>query len=384
MIEMESIHLGKYVTRWLAGRILYVGDQVLTMDGSGTCETASEKDIRDARVMVLGKMHYFETIRHFPFSRAKEIKSAVLLDKSDYTPFPATRCCIRKLRQTGEGAAANIWLISSEAAQIMEKQLVSLVIPETALLAFHACQTSQIYEVALGLNSFLAWIGQNGAVQSVRSSGDTVEVEAFRRIIGKDATDSPVVRITGLKDYAALLSETISSLPVNGLYPFINANPYTMTFDSRVLKRGGYSAAALFVVYTILTVSIPCAVEKHLQKEDAAVSAQSVEWIEKQRQIDMAVKKQKALAAPIKAYASKYLLMTLLKKVMPAETRITQMAISDTRVEIRGEAPSATALLTVLSQTQGIQNAQFISPVRKENKTGRDMFALSFEFNGSK
>ena len=48
MIEMESIHLGKYVTRWLAGRILYVGDQVLTMDGSGTCETASEKDIRDA------------------------------------------------------------------------------------------------------------------------------------------------------------------------------------------------------------------------------------------------------------------------------------------------------------------------------------------------
>lgn len=381
---MESIHLGKYVTRWLAGRILYVGDQILAMDGRGMCGAASEKDIRDARVMVLGKMHYFETIRHFPFTRAKEIKSAVLLDKSDYTPFPSTRCCVRKLHQTGDGAAANIWLISSEAARIMEKQLVSLVIPETALLAFHACQTSRIYEVVLGLHSFLAWIGKNGAVQSVRSGGDVMEVEAFRRVIGKDATGSPVVRITGLKDYAAFLSETIGSLPVNGLYPFINANPYAMTFDSRVLKRGGYSAAALFVIYTILTVSIPCAVEKHLQKEDAAVSAQSVEWIEKQHQIDMAIKKQKALAAPVNAYVSRYQLMRLLQRVVPAETRIIQMAVSGTRVEIRGQAPSATALLTVLSQTQGIQNAQFISPVRKENSTGRDVFALSFEFNGGK
>ncbi len=377
---MEPMNLSRYVSRWLARRMLYVGDQILVMDSKKGCRAASEKDIRDARVVVLGKMHYFETVRHFPFNRAREIKSAIMLDRNACAPFPVLRCCIRKIHQTGDGATANIWLISSDAASMMEKQLVSLVIPETALISLRACQASQIYHVDLGVNSFLAWVGQNGAVQSIRSGGGTMDVDGFRRVIGKDATGSPVVQITGMQDYAAFLSDTIAGVSANGLYPFVNANPYTVTFDSRVLKRGGYSALSLFMIYTAVSLAIPYRAEKRLQKEDAVVSAQSLEWGEKQQQIDAAAKKQKALATPIDAYMSRYLLMTFLQKVLPAEARIVQMAVSGARVEIRGEAPSATALLTALSQGGGVRNAQFISPVRKESKTGRDVFALSFEY----
>lgn len=354
------------------------------MDGHGAVETASEEDIPNARVVVVGKAHYFETVKHFPFNKTREIKSAVLLDQNAYSPFSTTRCFIRKIHQTDDGATVNLWFISPEAAGVLEKQFISLVIPETALFSFHSGHSSRIYEVDLNGQFLLSWVGNNGAVQSLRSDNDGTDLDAFRRSIGRDAAACPVAKITGQKDYAVFLSETISGLPFNGLYPFANFNPNSVSLDSRMLKRGIYGAAASFAIYLTLSMAMPYCVEKRLEKEDTAISAQSVEWVEKQNEIDLAVKKQNKLADPINAYPSKYMLMTLLLKVMTPEARIIQMTVSNNRAEIRGEAPSATDLLTTLSETGGIRNAQFISPVRKESKTGRDMFTLSFEFNEKK
>ena len=372
------------IGRWLTGRILYIGEDILLLDGNGISTAATVEDISTARVVVIGKAHYFETIKHFPFHKAGEIKSAVLLDQNAYAPFPTARCFIRKIQQTDDGATVNLWLISPEALGILEKQFISLAIPESALFSFYADQISQIYQVDIDGKILLVWIGRNGAVQSIRSDSDGLYLEMFRRSIGREASSCPVIRISGQENYAAFLSETIAGLPVSGLYPFININPDALKLDSHLLRRGMYGVAAAFVIYLCLSLAIPYFVEKRLEKEDKEITAQSVEWVEKQNDIDQAVKKQRILADPINIYPSKYLLMTILCKVLPAEARITQMNISNNRVEIRGIAPSATDLLSALSETAGIQSTQFMSPVRKENKTGLDMFSLSFEFTGKK
>ncbi len=381
---MEPINLNKWVGRWLAGRILYIGDDLLLLDGKGSVSAASVEDVSTARVAVIGKSHYFETIKHFPFHKTAEIKSAVLLDQNAYAPFYTTRCLLRKIQQTEDGVTVNLWLVSPEAAVILEKQFISLVIPESALFSFYADQISQIYQVDLAGKFLLTWIGQNGAVQSMRSDNDGMDLDTFRRSIGRDAASCSVTRIRGLENYAVFLAETIARLSVRGLFPFIDFKPDAINLDSRTLKLGMYGAAAVFAIYLTLSVAIPYFVEKRLEKEDKEISSQSVEWVEKQNEIDSAIKKQKILADPINTYPSKYSIMTFLWKVLPAEAGITQMNISNNRVEIRGHAPSATDLLMLFSGTAGIQNAQFMSPVRKDAKTGQDLFMISFEFTGNK
>ena len=153
--------------------------------------------------------------------------------------------------------------------------------------------------------------------------------------------------------------------------------------DPRAFKWGCYSAAVFFLIYTGLSTAIPYRVGQKLEKEEQAISVEAAGLIEKQNQIEEVLRKQKILAAPINAYSSRYQLLTMFQKVLPENTKIKQLNVSDNRVEIHGETPSATALLTNLSGTEGIQNAQFISPVQKETKTGRDSFTLSFIFNGN-
>jgi Tfp pilus assembly protein PilN len=377
---MEKISLDNLLGKLLSGQILYFGEEMLRIHRDGSVEKASPEDIHNARVVIVGKKHYFETIKQFPFHKLKEIKSAVLLDQEAYTPFPTTRCYIRKLQQTGEGVRVNLWFISPEAVNMLEKQFLSLAIPETALLSFHSRQITQIYEIDLAGKYLLSWVGKIGDVQSLTS--DNNELDGFRRAIGKDAMSCPVVRIAGLGDYAVFLSGIIQDLSFKWVVPFVNFNLYSVALDPRQLKRGLLGMAGSFLLYMLLSVAIPYSVEKKLEKEDLAVSASSIELVEKQNQMDVAMKKQKILADPIGAYNSKYILMTVLREVLPAEARVSLLTISDNRVEIRGTTPSATNLLTALSDTKGIQNAQFAAPVRKDNKTSQDTFVLSFGFTG--
>jgi hypothetical protein len=381
---MESITTNKWLGRWLSGRILYIGDPLLLLDGKGSVSPVSADNIPSIRVAIIGKSHYFEIIKHFPFQKISEIKSAVLLDQNAYSPFPATRCMIRRIHQADDGATVNLWMLSPEAAGIIERQFISLAIPESALFSFYADRISQIYQVDQDGISLLTWVGQNGEVQSMRTNGDEPDLNAFRRAIGREGSGCPITRISGMENYAVFVSETIANLPLSGLYPFIVFHPDAIKLDYRTLKRALYATMAVYAVYLTLSLTIPYFVEKRLEKEDKEVSAQSIEWVEKQNEIESAIKRQKILADPINMYSSKYLLMTLLWKVLPAEAKITQMNISNTRVEIRGRAPSATDLLTALSGTTGVQNAQFISPVRKDAKSGQDTFMLGFEFTGKK
>ena len=381
---METIKLHRLAGKWLSKKVLYLGDVPLSLSESGAVQNASSTDISTARIVVIGKRHYYEATRHFSFKKIREIKSAVMLDPGVYSPFPAARCYVRKIHQTDDGVTVNLWFVSPDAAAVLEKQFISLAIPETALLLLHSREQSQIFEVNLEGKMLLSWAGKTGAVQSIRSdSRKADDLENFRRTVGQGATDCPVVRLTDWREYAAFLFEVIGEISLNHIYPFVNINGYSIALDPRAFKWGCYSAAVFFLIYTGLSTAIPYRVGQKLEKEEQAISVEAAGLIEKQNQIEEVLRKQKILAAPINAYSSRYQLLTMFQKVLPENTKIKQLNVSDNRVEIHGETPSATALLTNLSGTEGIQNAQFISPVQKETKTGRDSFTLSFIFNGN-
>ena len=370
--------------KWLSAKVLYLGDTLLSVREDGAVRDATSTDISTARVVVIGKKYYYETTRHFSFKKIREIKSAVMLDPGAYSPFPAGRCYIRKIHQTDDGVTVNLWFVSPDAAEVLKKQIVSLAIPETALFSLYSQEQSQIFEVNLKGKVLWSWAGKTGAVQSIRlDSRKADDLENFRRIIGQSAMACPVVRLSDWREYAAFLFSTVGAMPLNQLYPFVNINGYSVTFHPRSIKWGGYCAAVFFLVYTSLSVAIPYHTVKKLEQEEQAISAQASGLVEQQSQIEQTLKKQKVLAAPINAYSSKYQLLTMLQKVLPENTKIKQLNVSDNRVEIHGETPSATTLLTELSETKGIQNAQFISPVQKEIRTGKDTFTLSFVINGN-
>ncbi len=57
--------------------------------------------------------------------------------------------------------------------------------------------------------------------------------------------------------------------------------------------------------------------------------------------------------------------------------RVNQLDLRDGRIGLRGEAPDATEILTVIASTPGFQDVSFDAPVRS-GRGGRQNFALSF------
>ena len=62
------------------------------------------------------------------------------------------------------------------------------------------------------------------------------------------------------------------------------------------------------------------------------------------------------------------------------QASISRLDLRDGRISLRGEAPDATEILTVLASTPGFVDVSFDAPVRS-GRNGRQNFALSFDLS---
>jgi hypothetical protein len=62
------------------------------------------------------------------------------------------------------------------------------------------------------------------------------------------------------------------------------------------------------------------------------------------------------------------------------QASISRLDLRDGRISLRGEAPDATEILTVLASTPGFVDVSFDAPVRSA-RNGRQNFALSFDLS---
>jgi len=76
-------------------------------------------------------------------------------------------------------------------------------------------------------------------------------------------------------------------------------------------------------------------------------------------------------------------LINKLSELMPADTWLTHMKYNDDRIQIQGQSPAASVLISVLEASPLFSNARFVSPLTQDKRTGRERFQISMDVNSN-
>jgi len=345
---------------------------------SGPEEVQIENLTMKVSVIILGKKYYFETLKTFPFSGIKEIKSAIAIDISEFSPFNTDLFFMRKIGQENDSTRVNLWFVDEKIVEPIRSRSPLIIIPETALISFLEDDTRKIYSIDKDGETLLVYVGRDGVVKSTAAGRGKDDLESFRRSIGVEARDCSIRDLNGAEEYLPLLPRILDEIPWRVLLYFLNTGFFSLSDHQKFLKIGTAATAALFIIYTGIINLLPYFAEKKFQKEDQALTLNLSDPLKKQAMIEVYYKQQKALAGNINNYTYKLPLINLLNGVLPEETIIRQLVISGRTVEIKGVTPKASELLSLLAKANEIENARFNSPIKEDKITGMENFALDF------
>jgi hypothetical protein len=361
----------------LLKNLVYIGKRSYLLHWDASVEEVKRGSVEKARVVVLNKEHYFETTRTFPFSNIKEIASAIKMDMGAFSPIKTSRFFLRKTGQTNEVTNVNLWFVTEAVAELLRTVRPLLIIPETALLSFLEPGSARIYSVHKDDETLFVHIEPDGTVRSTTSRGRASDLQSFRRMIGFGARECSASDIAG-NDYLTLLPAMLEKVPLRTLVGFVNADFFPHAVNRRQLKRGLVVACCMVFLYMIAATLMPYLVAERLKEKDAALSNNLSGLMEKQALIESYSESQRELAKKINSYTYKVPLLNLLSEVLPQGTKITNLTISGNTVEMKGRVSRAADLLDGLAKVEEIEGAHFTSPLKKHQRSGKEVFALTF------
>lgn len=368
---------------FLGSRFLYLGRNNALKIRNGRIE--AELPIDDAgktRLLVLGKHHYYETIRAFPFTNVKEIRQAVAMDIPAYSPFDTPLFLMKKTDSTDGGCRVNLWFVQPSAVEWLNRLSPTIIIPESGLLALAEDSPETLYQIQKQENETLwIYVGKDMLTQSLDARDGKMEQETFTRIIGGNAGKYGVTEIADRLDYMEMLHGALMNMSFNAVFPFLFPIKSIARFNPKNLKIGLSVAAALFVMYGAVVMALPYLAESELMKEDQEITPRVSGLMKNQRQVEALHARQKELTGIFQKHIPKLPLLILLNDVLPENTVIFQLIAAGNTVELKGITPKSTALLEALSARPVIQNARYTAPIRQDQASSREVFTLSFIYN---
>lgn len=370
------------IGKFLFKKILYLGENNYLIHRDSRIEEVGRDYHQKPRVIILGKKYYFETSKKFPFSNIKDIKSAIEMDISTLSPFKTDRFFIKKIGKANESTSVNLWFVDEKLSGALRRNSPLIIIPETAIFPFFEPGKEIIYTINKEDENLLVYIGSDGMVKSISDRGNKTNMEGFKRSIGAEARDCPERGIAGLKEYLSLFPGILTAIPLKSLLCFLNIDFFSLSLNKRYLKMGLAAAVTLFLLYTGILGILLYHAKKGLQSQDRELSLNLEGPLKKQLKIENYFNRQDLLARKINTYTYKLPIINMLNGILPEKTTIRRLTVSGNVVQIRGSAVKASGLLTALSNTKGIQNARFTSPLREDRKTGMERFTISFIYIG--
>ena len=377
---MAQIKKSRSFKRWVyPKKVLYLGQEKNLIFSSKGIEEVSRLNKEKIRVVALGKEYYFETLRIFPFSNLKDIRSAVETDMGAFSPFETELFFVKKIQGEGGHSKVNIWFVLPDIARMIRDLSPFLIIPETALLSLRPNSGAVLYAINRGPEKeVFAYVGRDGSVRSTFTCFGNPDLKDFRRSMGYEAGDCPVMEISDAEKYRQLLFNTFSAASIRNFSSFWNLDSLFSRFRWSTLKRGLIVTLFLFFIYTGLSMIFPYQTAKKLVNEDKRISASLSGLLKKQGQIEDFERKQKILAEKLNACTGKMFVIKTINDALPARVCIRQLTISGNKVVIKGMAPKASQALAALSKAKGIKNTSFTSPLREDRKSGMEIFTLTF------
>lgn len=370
-------------TTLLGSHFLYLGRENALRVRKGRIEV--ETPIDDAgkiRLLVLGKSHYYETIRSFPFVNIKEIREAVIMDIPAYSPFETQLFLMKKVYVPDGGCRVNLWFIHPSAVECLNRLSPMIIIPESGLLAMAKNSAQNLYHIQKQEKEALwVYVGKDMLTQSIDVCNGQIEQETFTRMIGGNADKYAVKEIADTQDYMEMLHEALLNISLNSIAPFLFPVKSLARFNPKNLKIGLSVAAGLFLIYMAVIVTLPYFAESGLKEADKEITPQVASLMKNQLQLEALYARQKELIGILRKHVPKLPLLIMLNEVLPEDTIIFQLLTAGNTVELKGMTPKSTALLEALSSRPAIQNARYTAPIRQDQASSREVFTLSFIYN---
>ncbi len=371
----------KRIIQSLFDKIVYYGDEKVFVCEDRKIKEVPPKELEKPRLIVLGKSHYFETEKTFPFSSLRDIMSAVKTDTTPHSPYGSDLFFIKKIDQVKENTRVNLWFLNKEISTMLKGISPWFIVPETALLGCLNPHMQVIYTVETNDNEILyAHIDEAGGVKSLVGRGPRFDLQWFTRSIGGTARESRVRELGRTDDYLPLFSNALSEMPLKTLFSFLNRDALSLNLNQKGLRSGLLIAAILFFLYTMMSSLVIYHAEKSIREENSALSQSLTELLDKKERADDEEQRQNVLVQNINQYTGKIQIINLLNGILPQGATITNLTISGETAEMRGLAPEASVLLNALSQDPRVKGARFISPLREDKGSGKETFHLTFVF----
>ncbi len=390
-----------------AGQIVYLDREGFVIDGgvrsgSVACEPWDPRGAgspgQKSGIVVLGKSHYYETVKTYPIASLRDIREAVELEAEDICPFSFGRVYLRHFKQ-GEGRSlVQIWFIKQESLDLVEPFKPYFVVPETALMAYadaraevegaggpggeRADGRGMIFSIPKGDWSLLCFVSARGVSVSYETrEKDPGNAKAhFRQMVGHEAATASEVDVSFPSPYLGSLHRWLARLGPRDLFQFLHHNPFFLSEgDRKTLKRWAACAGALVPRYG-LTYSVFLAnTGQRLEEEHGRLGKANAELTVMEEQLREKKKVYQEIAMKVRGAPSMVGLFTILNEKLPQGALLNFLRVTGSDVEIRGTAPKATEVLTVLNGVPGVEGPRFVASVQKAQEVeGHETFVIGF------
>ncbi len=332
-------------------------------------------------IVVLSRDLYFETLKDFPIKKHGLINAAVELDMENYSPFKTSLFFSRRCSVTENGALVNLWFVKPEVLEFISTLQPLMVIPETAILALG--KRDSIYQITLwGGHRLFVHVTEEGAIQSLLSKEDKLDLTTFKRSVGGPLESSRLKLVQGDAYWKKLRVFLKRPMPDFHL-AFLTPELFFPRLKRVRLRQFAISAFCVYFVYLSLGTFLCFSIKRKYRNELHRLN-HDVCLIKKARDEFLFKKKiVERIAAHTNNYTSKTSILNALDKTVPEGTWIKQIYMADNKVEVSGETPKASSLMENLRQYPGVSEPEFVSPVQKLKKSGNESFTISFLWNNT-
>ncbi len=363
---------------------LYVGKRLYRCRPGQVEVVVDAAAAKPARVVVLGKAHYHESVQYFAFSSLRDIRSAIRMDMPSYCPFETDRILIRKVDLDSGGCRVNLWFVHPDAESLCRRLGAWVGIPVSALFSLGAERPETLIHAAFDEERLWMGIDRWRLSRSIDAADDTVDREGFCRMLGGQSLAYETRIVPDRDSFFRQLADAFLRLSPIQIAPFLRFEKMSLSLDAREIRLAAGVAAGLFLVYSGILYAMLEVTGNRLTAENRRIETQVQGLLDVQRQIDAVAAQKRGLLERLGGYVPRTTLLMTINEILPENTRIYQTTISGSQIELSGVTPNGTALLEAFSAHPAFRNVRFSAPLRKEKATDYDAFTLSMVYDGAK
>lgn len=367
--------MNNYINKLITGNLLYYDKKILSVNVKDSSVENQAGQNKKNGLIILGRSHYFETVKTFPFDNIRDIRNAISFDIGAYSPFKTELFFLKKIDESGGKTRVNIWFVKQEVAELLKLYTPRFIIPETYLFSY----TSKKKESKLVINKEngeqLFVSAEDDIVRSLISNIELNAFIGFCRSVGSSSMDKVDIKSSEIVN---LFEDVIHSMTFSDFIVFIIKD--MISFEG-IIKQSKILISILTIVYIVYLGSYSYFVSTTLDRlktEDNSISTRITELIENRDKIRKDLAIQNELIRLFNDYTGKFELLERLDNLIPISADIDSLSIKDRNGEISGSATNAVDLINILTNNKMLTAVKFISPLQKDKKTGNERFRISF------